>query len=200
MGGQQSSSSSYQTPIDDLPIYLYVLELEHEKYYVGVTQDGLISEWTKVYPPISTIKAVMFSGCLEREIRLLMTEHGTDNVRGGKIKRRNWWLGIERMRHPNPRPPNQRPCALLSGVGRKHPASQCTEFTTNFGIPISEIRFCSQCGRDWHCGQNYSARSCWYDINRDNQAHPMSFCQRCGRTDHHVVDCFHRTTYTGKPI
>jgi len=74
---------------------VYVLRLEHNKYYVGKTHDfdrryrdhcnGRGSEWTKKYKPISIFNR--YENCTDYdEIKFtleMMTEYGIDNVRGG---------------------------------------------------------------------------------------------------------------------
>ena len=75
--------------------FVYVLVLEHGKYYVGGTFDlgkrlqqhidGNGSEWTKIHNPIGTLK--IMENCSpsdEEKVTLdMMAKFGIDNVRGG---------------------------------------------------------------------------------------------------------------------
>ena len=75
---------------------IYILQLEHNKYYVGWTQrsdgerfdehfDGNGSAWTKKYKPIQVLKWINGTKQDEDNITLeLMKEVGWYNVRGGK--------------------------------------------------------------------------------------------------------------------
>lgn len=85
---------------------LYVLKLEHEKYYVGITaqkdwQDRIkqhehgfyTAQWVKKHPLVATIK-VKELGYISKlqaeqleteETWLLMREYGYQNVRGGRF-------------------------------------------------------------------------------------------------------------------
>src|SRR5438309_9997168 len=84
-------------------LYIYVLFLENNKYYVGKTNnverrynehlngrvDDLGSEWTKLFKPIKLIhyeeiNGGEFSGYLEDIFtKKYMKKYGIDNVRGG---------------------------------------------------------------------------------------------------------------------
>lgn len=79
---------------------MYILELENNNYYVGITRNGLENrieqhfagngaKWTKKHPPVSIHDYYMFNmdfdiELLEDVITLrLMAEKGWENVRGG---------------------------------------------------------------------------------------------------------------------
>lgn len=82
-------------------IYLYVLELEEGRFYVGLTGDldrrledhksGIGAEWTRQYRPLRRIHGVNTgtqdesrAKAMEDEATIvLMSEHGIDRVRGG---------------------------------------------------------------------------------------------------------------------
>jgi predicted GIY-YIG superfamily endonuclease len=83
-------------------LFLYILELSQQKYYVGITGDitvrmgehrtGRGSQWTSHYEFVDMIHARSYTGKnkaemedLETETTItLMREHGISNVRGGK--------------------------------------------------------------------------------------------------------------------
>ena len=75
---------------------IYVLRLEHEKYYIGKTdnldnrvkdhQDGKGCAWTRLHPPVSgdpVVDVVHDEGFMELSTTLYyMKQYGIDNVRG----------------------------------------------------------------------------------------------------------------------
>jgi predicted GIY-YIG superfamily endonuclease len=86
---------------------VYVLELEHNKYYVGHTKERDLkrildhgntknsAQWTKIYKPLRLIKTIAGSTCDEDRITLhAMEVYGWQNVRGGK------WCRIELANPP----------------------------------------------------------------------------------------------------
>lgn len=78
---------------------VYVLRCQHEKYYVGSTQnyanrikrhfEGSGAQWTRRYPPMEVAYTKMCSNPVsareeeDMEVKRLMTIHGIGNVRGG---------------------------------------------------------------------------------------------------------------------
>jgi predicted GIY-YIG superfamily endonuclease len=75
--------------------FLYILELQQGKYYVGKTGDitrrlndhcsGKGSEWTKKYPFVKLLHAESNSDPFDEDknVKKLMLEKGIENVRGG---------------------------------------------------------------------------------------------------------------------
>lgn len=78
-------------------VYVYALELEGGKYYIGKTNNpqlrleshanGKGSEWTNIYKPLKVIE--MRSNCDDYDedkiTRQYMDKYGIDNVRGGSF-------------------------------------------------------------------------------------------------------------------
>ncbi len=74
---------------------VYVLQLETNKFYVGSTNDvkrrfqehkqGMGSEWTKKYKPISIIRIYDQASSFDEDkyVKIYMSKYGIDNVRGG---------------------------------------------------------------------------------------------------------------------
>lgn len=78
--------------------FIYVLQLEHEKYYVGKSKnpkfrfrqhvEGKGTKWTKIHPPISLLGCTPGDGFDEISCTLrLMKKHGIENVRGASWSR-----------------------------------------------------------------------------------------------------------------
>ncbi len=78
-------------------VYIYILQLEQGKYFVGGTHnpefnlhkhfDPTGSQWTLTYPPISLL--YLITDCDEYDedkyVRKYMDQYGIDNVRGGSF-------------------------------------------------------------------------------------------------------------------
>lgn len=81
----------------DKTLFVYVLDLEHDKYYVGKTtnveqrlkqhQEGIGSNWTKKYKCIGLNN--VFSNCdvfdEDKYTIMMMNQFGINNVRGGSF-------------------------------------------------------------------------------------------------------------------
>ena len=80
---------------NQMTLYIYVLQLQSGKYYVGISSnvdlryfqhfDGKGSSWTTKYPPISIIQKIMTINPFEEDMvtKEYMAKYGIDNVRGG---------------------------------------------------------------------------------------------------------------------
>jgi len=78
-------------------IYIYVLKLEHNKYYVGMTRDpdtrlaahfnNRGSGWTRKYKPIEVVELIPYCDELDEDKYVLkyMSKYGIENVRGGSF-------------------------------------------------------------------------------------------------------------------
>ena len=79
-------------------MYIYVLHLRTDKYYVGITvnpetrfelhRTGKGAKWTRLYKPVDVLLLEEIEGnCRKKETLLtlrMMKEYGYENVRGGK--------------------------------------------------------------------------------------------------------------------
>lgn len=123
-------------------MYVYILKLEHGKYYVGRTNDvqkrvedhkaGRGSEWTRKYKMLSLIRYEKVDSPFYEDmwVKEMMHKHGINNVRGGSYSQ--IWL-----------PKNQYMCLQqeLNGAmdkcfqcGGDHFAKDCTKY--NYSIDI----------------------------------------------------------------
>ena len=88
-------AQAYAIP-DTVPLLLYALKCEHDKFYIGTTRqpiekrfkqhtEGNGSEWTKLYKPISYSVILENSNPFDedRYVEEYMSKYGIDNVRGG---------------------------------------------------------------------------------------------------------------------
>ena len=78
-------------------VYIYILQLEHGKYYVGKTINPSFrldshfnsngSTWTKLYKPIKMVELIPNCDDYDEDkyTRMFMDKYGIDNVRGGSF-------------------------------------------------------------------------------------------------------------------
>jgi hypothetical protein len=76
-------------------VYIYVLKLENNKYYIGKTETPKFrienhfssngSEWTKLYKPIKIIEIIPDCDNYDEDkyTKIYMDKYGINNVRGG---------------------------------------------------------------------------------------------------------------------
>jgi len=78
-------------------VYIYVLKLQENKYYVGKTNNPSVrienhlngngSSWTKIYKPLKVVD--MIPNCddydEDKYTQIYMDKYGIDNVRGGSF-------------------------------------------------------------------------------------------------------------------
>ena len=75
-------------------VYIYTLQLQHNKYYVGKTSNPYFrienhfnsngSEWTKIYKPVKLLELINGDDYDEdKYTKIYMDKYGIDNVRGG---------------------------------------------------------------------------------------------------------------------
>ena len=78
-------------------VYIYVLKLEQDKYYIGKTNNPTFrinshfnangSSWTKLYNPIKVVELIPNCDDYDEDkyTRIYMDKYGIDNVRGGSF-------------------------------------------------------------------------------------------------------------------
>lgn len=166
------------------PHRLYVLELQHGKYYVGTTNnlqrrfqqhlDGTGSSWTREHAPLTVYRSVALEGPLheDRVTKEMMLEHGIDNVRGGAY------------------------CKLV--LDEDQVAALTTEMRSATGV-------CLTCGRPGHfAAQCHGTTKKHTKSRKDSRAKSTKRrkmgCFRCGRDSHLANACYAHTDVDGDPI
>ena len=157
--------------------YLYVLKLEQNKFYVGITLDpdtrvgqhfdGGGSEWTTMYPPIDIVEVTPIKSSFEEDMRVkqLMSIHGIDNVRGGSYSQPN--LNVDQMKTL------ERELRGASGQ-------------------------CFRCGSEGHFSSNCQVGKQQQSLAREStSSYRRGACFRCGRTSHYASQCYARTDVNG---
>jgi predicted GIY-YIG superfamily endonuclease/ribosomal protein S27AE len=164
-------------------LYIYVLQLQDDMYYVGKTTNPKMrldqhiaasgSEWTKLYKPKTIVE--IFEGDNydeDKTVKKYMARYGIDCVRGGSYVR----IALSREEK-----------ALLQRE-----------------IRMTENK-CVRCGRN-----NHFVRDCYAmkDVDgkvisgedRKNVSSERRECPRCGRNNHVIANCYAKIDVNGKVI
>ena len=156
---------------------LYVLELQHGKYYVGITNnlqrrfqqhlDGTGSAWTREHAPVSVYSTTALEGPLheDRVTKEMMFEHGIENVRGGAYCK----VQLDEEQH----------------------AALTTEMRSATGV-------CLTCGRPGHFAAQ--CRGAKQATTAKTTKRGKLCCFRCGRDSHFANACYARTDVDGDPL
>lgn len=153
-------------------VYVYILKLENNKYYVGKT-DSLEkrimqhfsngSNWTKKYKPIDIIDIIKDCDEFDEDKYTLkyMKEYGIDNVRGGSF------------------------CEINLGEDTKNTILRMmNSYNDNCYICGMQGHFVNQCKMKQEVKKKKENNSCF----------------RCGRNGHYAEDCYAKTDVDGNTL
>jgi GIY-YIG catalytic domain/Zinc knuckle len=147
---------------------IYIIKLEHEKYYVGKTKELIKrldehfnnegSEWTKIHKPIDIVE--QHDNCdnfdEDKFTLKMMAQYGIDNVRGGSFVTINLTLEQKNMI-----------TKMLRGSEDK----------------------CFICGETDHFAIDCRINREKYQFDLGT-SHDKKYCTRCGRNTHTETDCY----------
>jgi hypothetical protein len=171
-------------------LFIYVLKLAEEKYYVGKTMNNITqrmeehmagngSEWTKKYTPIEVMEVKAGDEYDEDKYVLkYMQRYGIDHVRGGSFSQ--VVLPFDQY--------------VQAWRSIQNASGNCTACGKNdHTIEACKTDICFKCGQSGHLFSTCTS-----------QTHTMGGridgCFRCGRTDHWAIRCNRSKDFLGRPI
>jgi len=161
-------------------VFIYILELENKKYYVGKTTNPDFrleqhfnssngSQWTKKYKPKNVLELIPNCNNFDEDKHTLMCmeKYGINNVRGGTF------------------------CEL-----KLNKDNLCTIKKMINGSTDK----CYICGEDDHFAKDCSEDNDNIIEEFENLLIDNDLCFRCYRKGHYAADCYAKTTITGDEI
>ena len=162
-------------------VFIYVLQLENGKYYVGKTNnpdfrlkthfDSNVSEWTKLYKPLKVLEIIPNCDDYDEDkiTRKYMDKYGIFNVRGGSF------VSVKLDK------------SIIDTL--KHMSN-----STN--------NRCFTCGKEGHFSRNCNKNDGWETVGDDDESDDDEsdeyesdedediYCFRCGREGHYSSSCY----------
>ena len=194
-------------------VYIYVLKLEQDKYYIGKTNNpqfrlenhcnGNGSAWTQKYKPLKVIKIIPNCDAYDEDkiTRQYMDKYGVPNVRGGSFVKvtldKSTLDFLEQMSNGT----NDK-CFTCGESG--HFAKDCQLCESDDGWETlsedEEVWCCNYCDEEFteeskceyhekYCSSKYKKNSLYKsnDYDYDNEC---DTCFRCGRKGHYAQSCY----------
>ena len=176
--------------------FIYVLQLEENKFYVGKTEtpdkrlnchkSGNGSAWTKKYKPIKTIE--LFEGDKyddDKYVFKYMDKYGIENVRGGSFSKVNLTkIQLACLEHINKASSDR--CFKCNQPG--HFSSRCHHHRhKEFLEASSEFESADEINIESEYTEEYSEEDSEEEYI---YSYKKGSCYRCGRQGHFASNCF----------
>jgi len=200
--------------------YLYTLQLQSGKYYVGKSDDpdtrylahknGNGAVWTKIHKPVKILEIRELKGEHDETntTKDLMKKYGVDNVRGGAYTQSVLDDATKSVLERE----------ILGNTDKCYTCGQAGHFANKCPSKVevvwrreeNEEEDEDEWGCD-HCDKTFTSMTRALAHERRCTSNPIVYgkiapkkksgsCHRCGRTGHWIADCYAKTTVDGDDL
>ncbi len=201
-------------------VYIYVLKLQHSKYYVGKTSNPYFrienhfnsegSVWTKIHKPVKLLEIIEGDDYDEdKYTKIYMDKYGINNVRGGSYTSAKLDKETKNQLVKISNSTNNR-CFKCGKEG--HFAKDCYDDETDEEDIIWCCQYCDKEFEDenkciyhenkckskksydnscFKCGKyGHFANNCWSNKSSFSKSSSSKKCDICGKYGHYEVNCY----------
>ena len=181
-------------------VYIYSLQLERGKYYVGKTNNPQFrleshfnsngSEWTKLYKPLKVIELKPNCDDYDEDkiTRQYMDKYGINNVRGGSFVS----VKLEKSTIDTLKQMSNGTNNKCFSCGKKgHFAKDCQETESDDECEEIWVWECEYCGKEFNEERKCEHHEKYCNSKNKKQLFmKVDCCFRCGREGHYASSCY----------